>query len=1354
MINFFVKNSKGTLKIKEEKAKMGKKKWFLLVIAVLTIGVMISVCGPVLADPISDSSVGQNNSVEDSEAYRYFLEHKRLFISEEFVERYKDELIAIARAAGEEMKNIRNAYKYHSYRDDYWYYSPSRLVEEAYVFLPEDLMENYAPELVEIAKAARGLTGRAYKFLPKHLMKDYAQELVEIAKAAGRGTDRAYEYLPEDLMKDYAQELIEIAKAAGEGSGVIYKHLPKSLIRNYPFELVEIARAAKQNTNLAYEYLPRYLMQTHASQLVEIARAAEEGTPLAYRYIQWNNNNLISLELAEKFKEIIKTTGGYCGWVVWGYFPYELVADYIDELVEIAKAGGGDGYYSHYENLPKDLMKTNAQELVKIARAAKKNTNLAYRYLPKDLMKDYATELVEIARATGEDVYYAYKYLPKDLMKTNATKLVEIARAAGPGILLAYRYIQWNNNRLISLELAGKFKEISSATGKYDLWESFPKELVADCIDELVEIAKAAGRKGTLAYKYLPKDLRSTQATELVEIAKIAGEATSFVYRYIQWNNNELVSLEMAGKLKEIFLVLDSCGFYFYSMWESFPKELVVDCIDELAEIAKIAGKKSIRVYKYLPRDLMKTNAQELVEIAKAAGSGLFLAYRYIQWNDNKLISLELAEKFKEIGLVVSHKDSYYGSYYGSHLWDYFPKELVDSRMDELVEITKAVGKNVDYVYKNLPKDLMETHPQELVKIAKAVGKGTDWVYSFIKASEALLTVEQAQEFIQIRNSNLKEIDYNKRIAERGKRYKDFIKKLANPQIEKLAKYLYYDLWSIKKDFGRAKILLLIEKIAPEKVDFISSFLRGRGEWGYGDYYYDYRRHLDCEEVEKVVETAEILTKLLPSKELNNYQQEYLRSNVSRALYSLARTVDYLHDQVTLREKVASSLSPQICYFIIGGREEIYTSSFNLLFDNLAFRLAGGEGLLAQERERRSQAQNQRIDIGERKILDYLEKIDPDRTHFFHFITKTSYYGRLYRIIPQGRQNQKEFLRQILRLMEAKGRLTRNVFYLSPTFEDIFTLQENLDLKGSLEEVLLEMFAGSKDKTRKIYGLLILRYLQYFSKDSRTQAEHVAKKVQEECGIDEDYLSQVPTEWLEPQADEERPTIKVKLYFENEGLARKGQKPVHYGIAKALFTNRKLNTKKPGKAKIIGGYEAKELNDNEELLFKRIGNIEVKIILSIAKKANITQDWQDPTIDIIAHRGHSYQIDFFRSLKRGEIGWSKGVFLGSCGGFNDIPSLDRILSNQTQFIASKSEGRGIINNVIIYFLVEALAEGLRDWNRIKAYIFEKIEGNLVQIKKEISQNVAPCQAEKLTIRRLRTYSFPADLPMLILRYVD
>ena len=425
-----------------------------------------------------------------------------------------------------------------------------------------------------------------------------------------------------------------------------------------------------------------------------------------------------------------------------------------------------------------------------------------------------------------------------------------------------------------------------------------------------------------------------------------------------------------------------------------------------------------------------------------------------------------------------------------------------------------------------------------------------------------------------------------------------------------------------------------------------------------------------------------------------------------------ASLINRLHDQDDERDlmriNIIKNLNTRSKYYLIAlAGDQLYTSTFFIIYNEL---------------------------IKNENFFDEIKIIDPKQEHLTKFILTLSQFGVAKDLIKKDPNYFFPFIKQAL---EDKKNIIENVATLVSTFDFIFETKELGEIRTKFQDLLLELYNKYKEDknfngTRAI-GYLIKINKNYFDIDKMEKVKIIDREIPE-------FLEpRVPEEWFRDGK------ITAKLYFypdeysfedaRNYYARQIGINRIDTTDSKITLTLRPLNKIKvkhvsKGKISVIdnivtiqlieegkidleidGESSLKEISfysDGTTIIRKQIKNILTEIILT-RNTIDVQESLNDPDIDIMAHRGHSYHLcETFPKVKADCK--KKLLYLGSCGSFRHIPHLQKNYKN-CYYIADQDIGRGWENNLVLDNLLFAIASGKREWKDIKLFIQEKVNAS-------------------------------------------
>ncbi len=307
-------------------------------------------------------------------------------------------------------------------------------------------------------------------------------------------------------------------------------------------------------------------------------------------------------------------------------------------------------------------------------------------------------------------------------------------------------------------------------------------------------------------------------------------------------------------------------------------------------------------------------------------------------------------------------------------------------------------------------------------------------------------------------------------------------------------------------------------------------------------------------------------------------------------------------------------------------------------------------------------------------FIQEINQIDPERKDTTDFYLRLANFNRLTQVL----RGQESYFNTILTDALTKGeesQILRNSVLLTSTIQNIFTQQDLSRYKQFTENLLIDNYNEAKQSQNKlregIYGYLIK--LNYNSFETRKQeAVHIANLLPE---IQE---SRVPIEFLNDNK------VTAKLYFYED---EEWYKITMDWLRQDSFTQVKINDK--------------------AFRFSKPYNEKILEVIVTTDNSDVEESINSQGIDIIAHRGHSYHLtgDTFTSDIKSNA--KKLLYLGSCGSFGSAPELQSQFP-EAFFIADEDTGRGADNHRILINLMKQIADGERDWSKIRENVYKNL----------------------------------------------
>jgi hypothetical protein len=385
--------------------------------------------------------------------------------------------------------------------------------------------------------------------------------------------------------------------------------------------------------------------------------------------------------------------------------------------------------------------------------------------------------------------------------------------------------------------------------------------------------------------------------------------------------------------------------------------------------------------------------------------------------------------------------------------------------------------------------------------------------------------------------------------------------------------------------------------------------------------------------------------------------QAMIKSSYRNFFLWLGQEIDRLSRNPRKRDEFLRKKIPrQIGYFILGEASEVYTTSFNRLFNRL----------------------------GLKKPMEDIAKLDPNKLYLPGFLLKASYFGRFSELVPESKKAQKNLIDDLFKVASLSE---ESKYFVADVFSYISTMRER-KYWGFKYRLHQEIIGRSG---RFAEGLFLILYHRFGAK-AREKFKDRYERLLKRYRLGPFWRKrEIPSGWLKVQAGEMRPTIRAKLYFHKEWPTDNPNSPVHLRLCERFLSSK-------GFSKRVLDGKARGEKKGDIVMSKTVNGVDLLYILSYAGNLDLENDMKDPSIDWIAHRGHSYQaLMTFSRTRIKPMG--KLVFLGSCGGYSAIPELYERFGF-LPIIATKNIGAGKNNNAILYHLALALSRKEKVWSRL------------------------------------------------------
>ena len=354
-------------------------------------------------------------------------------------------------------------------------------------------------------------------------------------------------------------------------------------------------------------------------------------------------------------------------------------------------------------------------------------------------------------------------------------------------------------------------------------------------------------------------------------------------------------------------------------------------------------------------------------------------------------------------------------------------------------------------------------------------------------------------------------------------------------------------------------------------------------------------------------------------------------------------------DAASVRFKKLSHLTPQELYYIaVLGADELYTSSF----------VSGIYPLIIQK-------------LGAQNTSELLALVHQD--YFKKFIALAANYNTLQNFLSHmPTQASNDLMRGFVRDLDN-----------APSIEDAVDVADAFSsiTDTSIQNLLLTEIRKNKDS--KLYALL----------DNLCTA--VLKDNQTNNTTHELLTSATLLGFNSLKNNQQKVVIRQYFYGDKDGAQIFNAFLKSFNKPGWLINQQKYWTSVRSANGRVSIYANTPLDEKEELDLKAQDSL----------TAFLTAGQITPSI--IVHRGHSY---YANHTIAGIDSSAKLVLLGSCGGYQKLAAvLNR--APETQVIASKQIGKGVINAALLYAMAEALEKG-QDvvWRMIWKQMNEQLKG--------------------------------------------
>ncbi len=384
----------------------------------------------------------------------------------------------------------------------------------------------------------------------------------------------------------------------------------------------------------------------------------------------------------------------------------------------------------------------------------------------------------------------------------------------------------------------------------------------------------------------------------------------------------------------------------------------------------------------------------------------------------------------------------------------------------------------------------------------------------------------------------------------------------------------------------------------------------------------------------------------------------------------LAESLNRIHDRNVgldktdaMRREIASKMSPLMAYRLLAeGGESLYTSSYQKVVKGFSSK------------------------VGQDKIGTWLSKQDRRGEYINEFMLILARFDNLD-LIKSGAS---EFIPVILSLLGDSsvidmGQAARLVSIFSALFPKMsFAQKERM-------QAIFSRGISERHSKSEYAGSLAYMLRTVADKNNKDLPPALSKLAATLPALDN---PKVPVdEWLKG----ETPTLTAKLYFYSDERWF-GESVKHY-LSKGF--------KREPKELIARGRKS----SSTVTLMREQNHVQQKIILTNDPNDDRVASLNDPEIDIIVHRGHSYHLNkTFPTEIDLSPSSTKLIFGGSCGSYGDMSSSGFLATYGHHLLMSDSNtGEGAVNNAVLLAVFDGVSKGKTDWNdyRLQNFISKR-----------------------------------------------
>jgi len=446
---------------------------------------------------------------------------------------------------------------------------------------------------------------------------------------------------------------------------------------------------------------------------------------------------------------------------------------------------------------------------------------------------------------------------------------------------------------------------------------------------------------------------------------------------------------------------------------------------------------------------------------------------------------------------------------------------------------------------------------------------------------------------------------------------------------------------------------------------------------------------LSKENASEIIKKPEILFKNLIEIESipNHLGAISVKKKIEGISLKMIQKINSLHERSdTERFKSIENLEAKELYTImVYGEQEVFTSSFNGLFNKLMSKIDRNKG-----------------GIGGKKLLDQVGE-----NNFRTFIKECVSFNRLDEFLStMDKSDADNLLTKVVKNLSSEKDVLAQAVIIADIFGNINNKETILLLQNQVKIEYEKMHDNSKDKI--VYGLLSSMF-----KDNAL--------------IDKNWFSDISKEY---PIDKVMGIESKELFNENGVCVQKycffesGGKDGIYSFENfiKIYQNDplwKIDRSHDGFVKIIGKKDNKTIE-----IYANIPKVESYGMAGIDKMNEFLES-NKLKVNVYTYRGHSFGFEI-----NGDISNASIVNIGSCGGYKNLSEV-LTKSPHSQIISTKGTGSRFVNDPTFYEVnklilsgkdilwsnfVESLPDSLRNNKNFKDYVFPHENQGMMFIK--------------------------------------